>query len=53
MIVFSLTENSVVLILLNLIEGDQGVASLALQSFSEDTVLVILRESVHQNVRLS
>ena len=47
MIVLTLAQYAILLILLNLIESDQGIAALIFYRFSEDAVLVVAAKSVH------
>ena len=51
-IVLSRAEHSIMLVLLNLVQSDYRIASLAFQTLCEDSVFIIVAEYVHQNVWL-
>ena len=53
MVVLALTQNSIVFILLDHVEGDEGITAAALYSLSEDTILVVAAKGIHEDVRLS
>ena len=53
MVVFSSAKDSIILVLFNLVEGDESIAAPALNRFSEDSVLIVTAECIHQDVWLS
>ena len=52
MVVLALTQNAIVFILLDHVEGDEGITAAALYSLSEDTILVVAAKGVHEDVGL-
>ena len=52
-IVLALAQDAIVLVPLNLVECDLGVATQTFERLSKDTILIILTERVHEDLWLS
>ena len=51
-IVFTLTQDAIVLVFLNFVERDKCIAAFVLYGLRENTIFIVVAERVHQNVGL-
>ncbi len=51
-IVFTHAQNTIVLVLLNFVKSDKSIAALVIDGLCNDAILIVIAQSVHQNVGL-